>query len=210
MTKVEISIDQLKEFCADKNFGRKNLENIFIKDGYAYATNGHILIRVDCNEQNSNGEYPNVQTLIESIEDNCDLIIDFAQEIKYKTKPKYAIKQNSVDCDNCDGQGVVRCSECGGDKECKKCGGEGKLQETLYSDEIVGEEYIHNYFIKINDSYFDQGYIHLIAKHFPKIGIIKSIAATRSMKLQFDDALIILMPIKYMLGDYYELKLGKQ
>jgi hypothetical protein len=53
-----------------------------------------------------------------------------------------------VPCAKCDGEGIIRCSECGNEYECEACDGVGDVPSC----------------VKINDCYYQYRYVLLLMK----------------------------------------------
>lgn len=189
-----MNFEDLKEFCDPD---RIKMGRAWVIDGYAYATNGHIGIKLKVDlPDNHNFNYVNLNSLIESHKSNCNYQIDFSQEITFKTKPLYKIEKNEVRCESCDGDGEIECPECGSVVDCKECNGKGILSETIYSKDIDRMIIDESILVKIRDTYFNPRYIHLIQKYFPQKARLTHLAPLDSAKFEFDNATIILMPIR--------------
>jgi len=50
-----------------------------------------------------------------------------------KNNPDIEDLEGEVDCDKCDGDREIECSECGHMRDCPKCGGSGKRKTRLAS-----------------------------------------------------------------------------
>ncbi len=128
LVKTEFSVSDMQRFCAKEKTNFR-LGEPFRIDGYLYATNGHILIRVKSEGTNTvRAGIPDVRGLV-------------------KPRPVGAMKavgkiEGTASCSQCDGLGMIgpagECDECHGRGDelcgccdnytvCKKCDGSGKL-----------------------------------------------------------------------------------
>jgi len=129
-----ISNQQLLSFCEQKGSGRDALSLPFNCDGYTFATDGHICIRVDIDV--SIISHPDAPSTMEKIFITCD------DDSKYTDIPDIEGMSLLVDCSSCGGLGKLSvCPECEGNKEvyfendyneyectCESCGGTGKYK----------------------------------------------------------------------------------
>jgi hypothetical protein len=120
---------------------RPTLSKINLQDGYLYATDASIAIKIKADLCVHNytpvEKYPNVETIISNHKSfetktiNVDSIFHELIKIEVCFKPK------TIDCDECGGNGVCSCNHCGSDYDCDKCGGTGKIasKELVLSGE---------------------------------------------------------------------------
>lgn len=102
----------LQEFCSDRKF----IDRPWSRDGYTYATNGVIIVRVP---------------FVKGVEDNPSAPslkeLSFDREVTEWLTPQIE-KVEPIECSECDGKGYYTCQECGTeDIFCKNCGGKGAL-----------------------------------------------------------------------------------
>lgn len=110
---------------------RPQLTKVCLHDGYLYATDTHILAKINADLCVHNYEtienYPDVEYVIskhESIEKkivSVDTIFNELIRIECCFKPKM------IECDGCHGNCSHICEHCGSEYDCKTCGGAGIL-----------------------------------------------------------------------------------
>jgi hypothetical protein len=108
------------------------MAKINLQDGYLYATNAYIIAKIKadlCVQKYAEIEkYPNCETIIkehQSIETkkvSVDTLFSELMKIECCFKPKM------INCDNCDGKGVLVCNHCNSEYDCDECDGKGKIE----------------------------------------------------------------------------------
>jgi hypothetical protein len=112
----------LKKFCwRDKN-SRPYLRGPWSRDGFTYATNGHVVVRIDrLGDVAENEKAPDCEKIFAGIADQVELLPIPAFEIP---------KVESEDCEDCEGRGMEHdCPDCG--CECESCEGTGQAIEKF-------------------------------------------------------------------------------
>lgn len=162
--------ETMKKFCSEKI---KNFVEPWTRDGFTYATNGHILIRVPAlPDVPDNPGAPGISKTFAMFN-----ISEESFDIPVLPAPQYSVceecegKGKGFTCPECDGRGVVLwetnrheyeadCLECDGDGivngNCPGCGGTGKR--------------IERFGFKINGVSFDRDCLALL-KNLPEIKI---------------------------------------
>lgn len=157
----------LKQFCTTAD-PRPILRTPFRIGEWVYATDGQVLVRLaqDGRAEADLSQTPkNIELLIGAAHKN---IVEWwpwpEHDGKNEFKPCTACRETGVllvDCDECDGEGSIRCEKCGllsrcracqgrGDKAdpegkpCQECGGSGRLmaeggaKQRLPTGELIG------------------------------------------------------------------------
>lgn len=126
------TIDDIFKLYIDKKDEREVLHNPFIQDGYVYATDGYILIRVKANDIKSDNyeehKFPNCSNLFSNLTNESHVTIkDLEKKISKIEMIDETIRVGEdIKCKECDGSGVVEweyerwikhfdCPECDGD-----------------------------------------------------------------------------------------------
>lgn len=110
----------LQQFCGADDF-RPYLQKPFRRNGYVYATDGRILLRVDDDEQYSTVEKVNTERVFEKISAAV-----FVPAPSVNIPPKAPISER--ECRDCDGRGTEHdCPDCG--CECDTCDGTGRIKD---------------------------------------------------------------------------------
>jgi len=132
MSAVLTSRINLQRFCASQYDLRKHLQQPFRRDGFVYATNGHVLVRVsvaDGYEADENEKAPvRLDEMFKCIDEGG---------VEWRPLPPlHAVKPCSrcfgsgqlrvEDCDSCDGKGEFERD--GYDYTCQACNGEGFVE----------------------------------------------------------------------------------
>ncbi len=131
----------LTPFC-DSNISRFDLSRPFVRDGWLYATDGRILIRIPSSRPDTN-DRPLPKTV-------ANIMLDFAECIEWHPWPgKAYITCYTRTCWRCRGLRRVgedvhvckgcECGECSGGKgvggsECPECDGEGAIMPLAYPE----------------------------------------------------------------------------
>lgn len=176
------------------------------ENGFVYATNSHILIRLKENllhgEYKEVEKYPNCEKFFELLQkDNLNTKnIPVNDLVQVLTNLKWVIQK--LDCEYCEGEGTCECQCCGQDTECKKCGGTGYGKEkdfALLSVYLTEEESYSESHIKILDKVFRANYLHIITVCAKILGVdnIEYVYSetTNSALFKVGQADIILMPV---------------
>lgn len=147
----------LKRFCSTDE-DQPAMCNPFQRDGYTYATNGHVAIKTDiAYEGVSIEEALNMPRLFEEAHElrHCSIPISSATlNALIQTLPMRDVYQ---ECAACDGEGRVECEYCECVNSCKQCGGFGfKVEEP------VGKEF-DSCAIRIGAAVFNPDYLQLLA-----------------------------------------------
>jgi len=136
-----ISNQQLLSFCEQKGSGRDALSLPFSCDGYTFATDGHICIRVALDT--CVVSHPEAPKTMDKIFITCE------DESKYINIPEIEGVSLCVDCSSCEGKGKISvCPECEGSGEvhfendyneyecdCDSCFGTGRYKGSKAASE---------------------------------------------------------------------------
>ena len=127
-----MDIETLKIFCS-KDLRRPNRNSPYSRDGFTYATDGHILVRVKQLDSVTNDQGPDVANILPQ-----DFV--FCENSIFHKLEKITAEKNK--CLTCEGTGVrKKCEDCEGkgvhyfysklnveyEVNCKECDGEGFL-----------------------------------------------------------------------------------
>lgn len=104
-----LTLEQLQPFCS-RDEGRHLLHKPFTRDGWTYATDGRIVIRVPAIDGVEKGEV-GAESLFPKAE---------FREIGLPDSIPHAVK---TICSRCHGTGECSCLHCGSDYTCKVCNG---------------------------------------------------------------------------------------
>lgn len=173
-------------------------------DGYIYATDAHILIRIPAdkvgNEYKTVEKFPNAGKLLSEAlnrPDNTIRSIVVDDLIMILSKAKWYKEMQGDDCPDCDGSGEVVCETCGHSHDCERCNGEGEINKRVAEFSLLQEE---DYFIvKIDQQCFRASFLHVLAIAAKVAGadtveFISNGSAASPALFRFDDVMILLMP----------------
>jgi transcription elongation factor Elf1 len=147
----QLTID-LQPFC-EVDSVRYSIDKPFVINGYRYATDSRVLVRVPCDEPDSVTPLPVPRSAGE-------LFAKFPGErARWRPWPEPEYLSGKIECptcsgrglvecrrcDACSGKGEIECRECGQSKECAACGGYGEIGlrcKTCHgAGEFVGPKY---------------------------------------------------------------------
>lgn len=173
-------------------------------DGYIYATDAHIMIRIPAdkvgNEYKTVEKFPNAGKLLSEAlnrPDNTTRSIVVDDLIMILSKAKWYKEMQGDDCPDCDGSGEVVCETCGHSHDCERCNGEGEINKRVAEFSLLQEE---DYFIvKIDQQYFRASFLHVLAIVAKVAGVdsvefISNGSAASPALFKFDEVVILLMP----------------
>jgi len=155
------SLDLLADFCGQT----KSLSEPFCENGYTYASDGKVIVRLPSEEITKNKDcFYDMSSLL------------FEQKGKLVSLPELP-KETKATCDICGGCGkMTGCSECeGGQWECRKCNSTGYFKDgKLICHECNGSGMVVSNFqktITINGHKLQLGYLRKLSK-LPEIKIV--------------------------------------
>ena len=197
---MKITKEILQSFCSTNDM-RLPLQKPNLLEGFIYATDGHILIRVPAIQAEgtveNNPDYPNAEKVIQGIIDNCYIEFDFSKKFDCEFEPLYEKVLKKEECEQCDGDGNCTCDECGTQHECGECDGTGEIETYINTDKVIGETTKPGTVFQFKEAYFNPELILRVQKHFPEKGTIVHIGKTEAMKILFGEVLILVMPVNY-------------
>lgn len=162
----------LQSFCGNDREIRTHLRAPFELDGYVYATNGHLLVRVPAggypgNEPFQNGLHP---------KNVIDLVADaLAAEGEYIAFPEM---QEPAKCSRCNGTGIDPDDDEDGPEDCWDCAGSG-YERTIK---------------KVGDTTFGAHYVWRLSQ-LPG-ATIKPRGMKKAAAIKFDGGEALLMPCR--------------
>lgn len=130
---MPVTLETLMRFCGD-NSSRYSPPVPWVHDGWTYATNGSICVRV-----------PRVIECPAVIFDpppaqNLEWGLKRVRRIALPAEPPPAKtvaceecggkgkRPTTLECEECEGDGDVTCDACGHDHDCERCGGKGEVK----------------------------------------------------------------------------------
>lgn len=161
----------LLDFC-DSNDPRTYIQKPFYANGYLYATNGHIAIKVDNNPEididsikapdgvcQAIDNYIN-SAQMDSLIDVCTLQIPLLEKCQCQTQQQ----EKEVDCDDCDGKGYFYYGENNHIYQCEECCSSGKVPSGTYLCAYCTGSGFKKDSVKVGDSLIDGRYIRMITQ----------------------------------------------
>jgi hypothetical protein len=128
----------LQDFCSDET--RMAICTPFVRDGWKYATDGRICVRILTTEpDDSNEPYkrPDASALFKGFN------VDGLEPFEIPTIKGVKI----IECDSCNGDGYAIC-DMGHEHECNDCDGDGHYEEWP-KNEVGGQTFSERYLSKI-------------------------------------------------------------
>jgi hypothetical protein len=139
-------------------------------NGYLYASDGHIAIRVQqdkvCREYDEVPGFPNADLVIQNAidrEGNTKAVIETSNLIRLLAYVNWYRVKDGDRCKNCGGDGVYTCKYCDSECECEcvECRGTGIVSERIKEFALLQSE--DHYTIKIGKLTYKAEYLYIIA-----------------------------------------------
>jgi hypothetical protein len=173
------------------------------KNGYLYATNGHIAIRMEqkkvCRQYDEIPNFPNVEKILQGAierKDNKKAVIKTDDLVRLLAYAVWKREECEDECEECDGKGVIKCEHCESEYDCKKCDGKG--YENIYIKEFSLIKNRYRYIIKIGMSTYVADYLYIVALTAMMLQIDEITYLyedkNKGVVFSFDELDIILMP----------------
>lgn len=159
----------LMKFCAPKWERRSSLHYPWSTPHYTYATNGKVGIRVALrSDVFPRPDAPDLERVMTNAKEATDL-----RPIPPFTAPSFEL------CGHCEGEGNVRCGECGRPHDCEWCDAKGHTGD--------------NTAVRLSDTVEVQGhYLNLIAS-LPNVRL--DMAGAMPSRFEFDGGIGVIMPL---------------
>lgn len=183
MTKEAIK-QALRMFCAKEHEIRPALHNPFSKDGYTWATNGHMMIRVDLMDEIA--EHPTAPNVTKVFNDAFD-----GSNMRKLNHEGFSYEEMETECTACDGRGTEHdCPDC--TCECEYCNGSGVcVQKTS---------------VYVGKALFNASYIKTLLS-LPNIVVQSDPDPMKPMPFSFDGGCGLLLPLRSRYKNHLEVKL---
>ena len=128
MSALILTVEFLREFCSTSE-SRPLLRNPFSLDGYTWATDGRLLVRVQAMEGVAEGGPANASTVMPA-GDAGYMDVAFPPGFAEMTVPMEACEDCGGTgyfrpCVECGGKGEIECDHCYHSESCKDCDGDG-------------------------------------------------------------------------------------
>ena len=128
-----MTLDELKKFCAtDKD--RYNLHQPRTRDGYTWASNGHIVVRVPVIDECPDNKSAPLTTKI---------FTETTPPGEWLAVPTVAAP-GLQECNDCYGGGRYEC-DCGHEHECGECNGSGKVRAAVIAIAVGNSQFANRY-----------------------------------------------------------------
>lgn len=116
---LKLDLSWLQQFC-NKEEGRVSIGEPFHHEGYAYACNGHIAVRIPCEPFGDTWSASTKETVLKS----------FAREggVWWTVVPPLQSPIKKEACEPCGGSGTAECHACGHEEDCVDCDGTGEIE----------------------------------------------------------------------------------
>jgi hypothetical protein len=196
-----MKIEILEKFCS-RDETRTKIQKPFSIGDYTYATNGHIIIRID--------KVESIGSVENSLNPETLLTWDHSKIKEWLPLPEYSIDISdkcryckgtgkSEDCPECEDEGFVEFSNAHNyyEVECKTCDGSGTVvSDDSPCDYCGGGGYNLNSPINFKDKKVNIIYLELI-KDLPGIALSPAGDPMEPVRFKFDDGCGFIMPMKY-------------
>lgn len=191
--------DILSKFVARNDDPRDFLRKPIIRDGFIYATNGHVVIRIK--------ECQGIEAVESDQPKNMHVIFD--ENVTTSFRLEFPVLPPPDTCRPCQGSGQsYRCLSCNGqgvfehyghDYDCLTCDGTGQVKRGKETDKIdcwfcdgTGHQQQR---VIVDDKHFDRRYLAKL-KDLPGIRFSSGITQDSPAYFVFDDGDGLLMPMR--------------
>jgi len=158
--------DFILPFFTSRDTLRPTYQQIHLhENGYVYATEGHVLIKVPASEcmltYGAVDKFPNAEAMFEKFQ--------FAQQAKIYTNElveilaafKWVRQHESENCEKCGGDGTITCKCCDNESECKECNGAGNFVKGVAQCSLLTTSQPYT-MVKIAHKTFNADMIHIL------------------------------------------------
>lgn len=159
----------LLDFC-DSTDPRSYIQKPFYANGYLYATNGHIAVRVDNNPEIESITAPSnlAETInkyinsaqMDSLIDVCTLQIPLLEKCQCQTQQQ----EKEVDCEDCDGKGYFYYGENNHIYQCQECCSTGKILVKIYLCPYCDDTGYKKDSVQVGHSLINDRYMRMITQ----------------------------------------------
>jgi hypothetical protein len=161
--------DLILPFFAGEDDSRPALNYVHnAGNGYVYASEGHILIRVPVEkvtkQYGSIPGYPDAERVIQNAidrEGNRTATLETNDLMQALSRVAWRRVITADECPDCDGTGDIECEHCENKYDCKKCNGSGKV--NIRVKEFSLPQSAENYGIEIARSTYKANFLQRIA-----------------------------------------------
>jgi hypothetical protein len=160
----------LKPFCDKQDF-RYAFSNPFVKDGFRYATDSRICVRIPSSEPNTippekKKDCPGVNVVFDNFPSEGFRNIDELIAGREASGP-YDMRDCDCgelnECHKCLGSGTQCCPHCDQDMDCEDCDGTGEALQAAYNcQKCNGSGEVPNMLCKVGDRWYAEHYLNLI------------------------------------------------
>lgn len=160
---TETRID-LQPFCAKEN-ARWYRDKPFFKDGFIYATDARILVRLPAPGEPDTPDAPALNDVDLSMPEQAT---PWPQSEPIFYEDTCAACEGDgfvgrVECSDCQGEGEVDCPHCGNDMTCEKCGGRCYISKGAPCEKCDGKgRYEQPAYQRVSDGYVAYHYDQLV------------------------------------------------
>jgi hypothetical protein len=194
-------LSMLSAFCANDTEEREHLRKPFRIGDFAYATNGHFIVRAPA-------DAPELSNLPQGTLKNALALFDKWMHGDFQPLPLLRAPSKCADCSGKGFRFAVTCTDCDGDGEfdhgshtytCKECDGEGTLDDSSGDRRTCascnGRGHERNAApIRIGDAVFQHTYLWQLSK-LPGI-LFAAHGPTEAGAFRFDGGCGLLMPTR--------------
>jgi len=136
------------------------------KNGFLYATNGHMLIKVERDSAILKYEeiekFPNAEAMFERYNFSEKAIIRTDNLVEILSAYKWIRETETELCKKCNGTGVIECEHCNSESDCKECKGKGEFNTGISNLSLLITD---NYYsvVKVINKLFKADFMHVLA-----------------------------------------------
>lgn len=181
-------------FCEKEGSSRLDMSTPFVLNGWRYATDARVAIRIPCGEPNTEAKekrFPPIEQLFANFpEDGFEPWpeVDVFNAMGDCPECDCGLV-NSVECRKCLGRGFTVCNECGTEDDCKPCKGEGYVGDDCGNCNGKGE-LVWTWVQRIGDDYTAHAKYAELFRELPNVEFVNN---NGKLLIRFDGGQGILM-----------------
>jgi len=145
----------LMNFCGNDKI-RNTLHFPCTIGNITYASDASALISIKNNKTNyQKKEYPDFENPFSTFSKSGDIIVNKTELLDILSNTRFEYLRETKKCDKCNGEGSVKCSECGNTHDCEKCDASGEIEDKkslqIKHILIIDEKGIESNYINFQD-----------------------------------------------------------
>jgi len=202
---MKTELEKLFDLFVGKEQIRPEMLSPFEYEGKIYATDAHVLIRMDksyCDFKITNPDFLKCGgNIIPDENQNEALKIDKSVFDKYRTEDEYTVTEEEVECSTCHGNGEVEWEfdNYTMDADCPVCEGEG-ISEKEVKEKTGNKIFANDVIVKVENCYFKLDLFYKLVEVMNVLGDEVTLISIRNnysgVMFRINFCEVLLMPYK--------------